>query len=306
MADWWRNAGVDEETAAIDRLPGAQAPDEQDLAVRGLITSLESCHHKAHRHVELILQAIADGRTAKGPGRRPPGAVHPAEIVWREASDLLRGWLSGAPGGPGKADIGGLPVAELFVALGPRTPLKRWQVGRVVDRIESFLDPSREYVYLECNVGPYGEPLQAPAASVRPGKECGFLEHTLRTAIHDTVAGQPAEISLALAIDLLMPCHWRFPRNLLIVLGAIGGKLDSDEPLCACSRNIELAPAREQMRDIAATMVEFSGRAAKDVLDGTAWGTVRQDVLAALGPPTPVKVWLAVSLGKTLRLQLYL
>jgi len=39
--------------------------EDQFARIRGLISDLELCHHKAARRVELIIRAIGEGRTSK-------------------------------------------------------------------------------------------------------------------------------------------------------------------------------------------------------------------------------------------------
>jgi hypothetical protein len=56
---------------AIDRMEDAMAPIDPAIAnVRGLITGLELCHHKAERWVANIIEAIGKGETTKGLGTR--------------------------------------------------------------------------------------------------------------------------------------------------------------------------------------------------------------------------------------------
>ena len=119
----------------------------------------------------------------------------------------------------------------------------------------------------------------------------------MQTRIHDTVDGQAAEISLAVAIDLMFPCNWSFVDNLEIVLGAIGGELQSTRPLAACARNIRNAPIRERMRTVCRTLQSAlqNQRSANDV-DGA--------LLEMLGDITGPRRWLVASLDKTIRLQL--
>jgi hypothetical protein len=124
-----------------------------------------------------------------------------------------------------------------------------------------------------------------------------FWLRTVRTIIHDTDNGHEAELSLGLAIDMLMPCHWRFVENLQIVLEAIGGRLNPDKPFAACGRNIALVPIRRRMETISNTLKVFCG-------DPEPHQKLDKDLLALLGEPTEVKRWLAASLDKTLRLQL--
>ena len=124
-----------------------------------------------------------------------------------------------------------------------------------------------------------------------------FWLTTVRTIIHDTENGDEAELSLGLAIDMLMPCHWRFVENLGIVLEAIGGTLDPEKPFAACGRNISLLPIRRRMEVVSDTLNAFYKDAASNE-------EVDRDLLALLGKPTEVKRWLAASLSKTIRLQM--
>ena len=69
-------------------------------------------------------------------------------------------------------------------------------------------DRATRYIWMILNGGDY-------EAAYRSDCPDEFKEHrdfwlaTVRTLIHDTADGDPAEVSLALAIDMLMPCHWR-------------------------------------------------------------------------------------------------
>ena len=124
-----------------------------------------------------------------------------------------------------------------------------------------------------------------------------FWLRTVRTVIHDTENGNEADLSLGLAIDMLMPCHWRFVENLQIVLGAISGRLNPEKPFAACGRNITLVPIRRRMEIVSNTLMVFCG--------GTeSTQELNRDFLALLGEQTEVRRWLATSLDKTIRLQL--
>jgi hypothetical protein len=124
-----------------------------------------------------------------------------------------------------------------------------------------------------------------------------FWLRTVRTVIHDTENGDEADLSLGLAIDMLMPCHWRFVENLRIVLEAIGGRLNPEKPFAACGRNITLVPIRRRMEIASNTLKVFCG-------DPELNQELDRDLLALLGEPTEAKRWLATSLDKTISLQL--
>jgi hypothetical protein len=124
-----------------------------------------------------------------------------------------------------------------------------------------------------------------------------FWLRTVRTIIHDTENGDKADLSLGLAIDMIWPCHWRFVKNLQIVLEAIGGRLNPDEPFAACGRNITLLPIRRRMEAVSKTLKAFCGEPVSNL-------EVHRDLLTLIGEPTELKRWLAASLDKTMRLQL--
>jgi len=304
---WWNNCLVpdgDAEVGAIDALEDSIAPlDEETKRIRGLIARFEACHHKAERWAELIVEAIGSGSTTKGPGTRPPGKREPVEQVWQNCAAVLSAWCAGCPADTIGLDVGGVPASELVRSIGERTPLKEWQVQRVVDKVReyvawprSYSDPSFRYAGMqEC--GADYESIQVEECPERYREHSRFWQATMQTVIHDTVDGRPAEITLAVAIDHLQPCNWNFVQNLAIVLKAIGGDLFPREPLAAHARNIKRAPIRERMKAVSNTLRAFCGdaKAGKDT-DGR--------VLAVLGERTPVKHWLAASLDKTIRLHL--
>ena len=301
----WRNcfapgderAARDPEIRAIDAMEDGLAPlDEQAVGIRRLITCHESCHHKAARHVTLIVEAIAVGRTSKGPGTRPPGETHPIERAWQSAVDVLSAWCDAQQARVAEHSVGGAPASALLGALGPRAPLMVWQVRRATDRIRQYLDPSFAYRPMWRNAKDR-RPLGAAPGGAPCHGEQGFLTATAETIIHDTVDGREAELPLALAIDRLQPCNWNFVQNLAIVLRAIGGDLRPARPFAACARNIRLTPIRERMRTVSKTLAAF-GRG------GETGRVIDEELLSALGEPAAVKRWLAASLAKTLELQL--
>jgi hypothetical protein len=255
-----------------------------------LPAKIPSCHHKAQRHVELIIEAI--GRCGNGPpaARHPQPRPHPALRMWQDALGLLRGWLGGGTPASTAMCIGDVPAGELLAALGEPTPLKRWQVQRVIERINSFVDPGSTYQYLR-------RPDYILASEEPHDVGCYFC--TRRTLIQEDPESPDPGLSLAVAIDMLMPCNWNFPHNLRIVLRAIGGVLISDEPFAACGRNIVLNPVREPMRLTANALDQFCGA-------GRQGEPVDPQVLDALGEPTPQKAGLALALSRRIRSQLRL
>ncbi|MFC1890647.1 hypothetical protein ACFL4G_12915 [Thermodesulfobacteriota bacterium] len=303
---WWRNCALhsDAEIMAIDGMEDHIAPIGSNVSkIRELISSLELCHHKAERWVHNIIEAIGAGETQKGLGTRSPGQQHSAEKIWLNACAALSAWCAGCPSTKVDLPIDTVPASQLLACLGERSPLKEWQVQRVIEKIRSVIhwlrsrdDPAAQYEWIFLSAGEY---------------ECTYLnqcpehyrEHedswqtTARTTIHDTENGDEADLSLALAIDMLWPCHWRFVENLRIVLDAIGGKLHSEKPFAACGRNITLVPIRRRMEIVSNTLRVFYDEPVSDQ-------EVDRDLLVLLGNPTEVKRWLAASLDKTIRLQL--
>jgi hypothetical protein len=303
---WWRNCALhaDSEITAIDEMEDRIAPLSADVSkIRELIAGLELCHHKADRWVYNIIEAIGAGETTKGLGTRSPGQQHPSETVWQHACAALAAWCAGCPSTKIDLLIDTIPASRLLAGLGERSPVKEWQVQRVIEKIRSAIhwpqsggDPAGQYVWMLLDAGAY-ELAYLNQCPEHYEEHEEFWRTTLRTIIHDTENGDDADLSLALAIDMLMPCHWRFVENLRIVLDAIGGKLNPETPFAACGRNITLLPSRRRMEVVCNTLSVFCGAPDSDP------GAVR-DLLALLGQPTDTKKWLAASLDKTIRLQL--
>jgi hypothetical protein len=289
---------------AIDRMEDHIAPIAANVSkIRGLISTIELCHHKSERRVSNIIEAIGTGETRKGQGTRSPGQQHPAEKVWQDACAALSAWVAGCPSTKVDLSIDTVPASRILACLGERSPLKEWQVQRVIERIrstttmsQSFDDPTAQYVWILLSEGENEFTTRKQCPDHYKEHEDFWLK-TVRTIIHDTEDGDEADLSLGFAIDMLWPCHWRFVANLQIVLEAIDGRLIPEKPFAACARNISLLPIRRRMEIVSNTLKFFCGDPESDQeIDG--------DLLASLGEPTEVKKWLAASLDKTIRLQL--
>jgi len=302
---WWRNCAseVDAEILSIDAMEDGLSPLSANVSkVRELISTLELCHHKAERWIHNIVQAIGQGQTAKGLGTRLSGQSHPVEKVWECAGTALSAWCEGCPNNVANLSIGVVRAKQLLAGLGDRSPLKEWQVRRVIQKIQSVRDwsqspeqPATRYEWMLLGGGEYELAYRNECPAAYADHEEFWLT-TVRTIIHDTVDGRDSELSLGLAIDMLWPCHWDFVANLGIVLDAIGGQLRPRRPFAACGRNITLVPNQERLRAICNTLRSFCGELTTEESD--------REVIGLLGKPTPEKCWLTASLDKTIRLQL--
>lgn len=306
LRQWWCNCAVaaDSEILEIDGKEDNIAPLDPNVSkIRGLISTLELCHHKADRWVDNILEAIGAGKTQKGLGTRPAASQHPTEKIWQNACAALQAWCAGCPSSKVDLEIDTIPAPQLLAILGERSPIKEWQCQRVIEKIRSTIhwpqsidDPTSKYVWMLLSGGEYESFYQNDCPQNYKEHEEFWLK-TVKTFIHDTDNGEQAELSLGLAIDMLMPCHWNFVSNLQLVLEAIGGNLNMGRPFAACGRNINLLPNRERMEIISCTLRVFCG-------DKKIAREVDQKALTLLGEPSETKRWLAASLEKTIRLQL--
>ncbi|MBN2318967.1 MAG: hypothetical protein JXR49_07815 [Acidobacteria bacterium] len=298
---WWSNCDVgaeaDSEILAIDRLEDQIAPISKNASkIRELIETLEMCHHKAEKWVSNILEAVATGETSKGLGTRAPGQIHPNEVVSKNACGALSAWVAGCPSTSIDLTIGTVPAPRLLACLGERSPVKEWQVQRVIEKIRSWTDwpksekdPSTQYVWLSYDQNHCPD---------HYSEHEDFWRQTVETMPFEDLQGlNDGEFSLGLAIDLLWTCHWKFVENLQIVLEVIGGNLKPERPFAACAWNIALSPIRPRMEVVCNTLNVFCGEAESDK-------EIDSDVLSMLGESTQEKEWLAASLAKTIRLQL--
>ncbi len=303
LRTWWQNCYApddksfleDKELMAIDAMEDSIAPlDDKIVAIRQLITRFEACYHEADKEAERIIKALCTGRCPKESKARPPKRKKELQ----NAHSILLRWCKNPAIKVMNLNVGGIPARKLISFVGKPTPLKIWQVQRIVDRITEALNPSRRYHRLALNLGDYGEP-EAKSAGEYYKDDLTFLEQTRKTIIHDTVDGRRSDVSMAMAIDILMPCHWDFVGGLVIILKAIGGDLHPDKPYACCARNIKLSPLCDRLKIISNTLRAFwKGRKTTKNID--------HDILASLGEATSVKRWLAASLEKTIRLHLTL
>lgn len=280
---WWTNlgpAGIDGEIRRID----AMADDLGDLPqeaihIRRLINMLEICHHKALRRIELIVQAIGQGRTEKGPGEGS-GRLRSAQIQWKRNADILESWADRVPSERLASQLRDIEedVLDFYDRLGLHTPLKVWQVRRLVERIRTHVDLDAAY-----------DPIEED--------ECEFARKTCNTLL---VTAEPpgahVHFTLAEAINHCVPCNWHFDNNLRLVLSTIGGKGDDSYIFAAHACNLRFSPLRDEMREIACVLDAFAY--GKPIHGDASW------VVGALGPDSAVKRWLAACLSKTIRSQM--
>jgi len=210
---WWQNCGGGgEEVLAIDAMEDSLGPlDEQAIEIRRLITGFEACYHEADKEAEFIAGAIGAGQCPQRANERPA----PRKKELENARQILSMWCEGSVINGMDRDVGGVRADELFSFIGEPSPLKRWQVAGIVDKIGHALDPNHPYHNLALNVGDYGEPGTC-AVGEHYKDDATFLRRTRETIIHDTVDGRKSKVSLAFAIDLhhavLLGLRW-IPRD---------------------------------------------------------------------------------------------
>jgi len=285
----WQNCGLaqaDGEMQEIDAMEDALGPlDESTTQIRHLITGFEVCYHEADKEAERIIKAIGHGHGPPTEQDRP--AARQKALV--NARVLLSHWSHGPTIQDLNLEIEGLPARQFLSSLGQSTQLKRWQVSRIINKITEGLDSNQPYVWLAFDMEKHD------IAAEHFQDHMAFLEQTRKTLIHDTVDGQAASISLAMAIDLFMPCHWDWAHALLILLQVIGGNLTPQRPYACCARNVQLSPLRPRIKSISDTLHAFCVNKQNASTD--------PHLRACLGELTPKKHWLAASLDKTIRLQ---
>ena len=291
----WRNCETvaDSEILHIDKMEDSIAPlDDDTTKIRQLISGFELCYHEADKEAEYIAKAIGSGRCPPRSDERPPQRKKELE----NSRQILSSWCENPSVSGIELDVGGISADELLSFIGPPSPLKLWQVERIVDKITEGLVPNCPYHNIVLDLGPYGEPGANPVGD-HYKDSLNFVKKTVETVIHDTVDGKQAKISLAMAIDMLEPCNWDFVGAIVTLLKAIGGDLNPARPYACHQRNIELSPLRDRLKTISNTLGVFWKPEEKT-------SEIDNDVLASLGALTPVKRWLAASLDKTIRLHL--
>jgi hypothetical protein len=291
----WCNCGTegDSEIFKIDKMEDSIAPlDDETAKIRQLISGFELCYHEADKEAEYIAQAIGTGHCPERSSERPPQRKKELENCHK----ILSSWCEDTAISGLDLDVGGISADELLSFIGPPSPLKVWQVERIVDKITEALDHNCPYHNMVLDLGPYGEPGANPVGD-HYKDSLNFVKKIVETVIHDTVDGQQAKISLAMAIDMLEPCNWDFVGSVVTILRAIGGDLHPARPYACHQRNIKLSPLRDRLKTISNTLGAFWNPEEKPE-------NIDSDILASLGEATPVKRWLAASFDKTIRLHL--
>ncbi|MDX1702345.1 MAG: hypothetical protein R3250_17085, partial [Melioribacteraceae bacterium] len=261
---WWRNCAIkpDAEISAIDTMEDRVTPLSKNLVkIRELISSLEICHHKSERWIYNIIEAIGQGESTKGLGSSSPDKNNPSIIIWQNICDVLSKWCERSL--TKEIESNGNSTIQLVESLREPSPLKVWQVQRVIEKIQSVInwresieDPNSQYVMLLINPSEY-ELSYLNKCPEKYKNDEKFWRSTAKTFIHETENGEASDLSLALAIDMLWPCHKSFLENLKIVLNAIGGNLDTEKPFMACGRNIHFLPNQNRLERFSNTLRLF-------------------------------------------------
>jgi len=160
----WCNLGgeADSEMLDIDKMEDSIAPlDEDTTKIRQLITGFELCYHEADKEAEYIAQAIGAGHCPERSNERPPQRKKELE----NSLQILSSWCEDTAVSGLELDVGGISADELLSSIGPPSPLKLWQVERIVDKITEALDHSRPYHNMALDLGDYGEPGANPIRS---------------------------------------------------------------------------------------------------------------------------------------------
>jgi hypothetical protein len=295
LEEYCKACGIepDAEVLEIDKMEDSIAPLDNDTAkIRQLISGFELCYHEADKEAEYIARAIGAGRCPPRSDERPPQRKNELE----DCRQILSSWCENPAVSGIDSELGGISADELSSYIGTPTPLKAWQVQRVLDKVIKGLDRSRPYYNIVLDLGPYGEPGANPVGD-HYKDNLDFVKKTVGTVIHDTIDGQKSKLSLARAIDMLEPCNWDFVGSVMTILRAIGGEVHPTRPYACHQRNVELSPLRDRLKTISNTLRAFWKTEGKTE-------DIDEDVLASLGKITPVKRWLAASSDKTIRLYL--
>jgi hypothetical protein len=297
---YWQNYGAlyderllaDKEILAIDAMEEAIEPlDEETTKIRGLITGLEPCYHEVDIEAERIIKAIGSGQCPPESNERPPKRKKELEDCYQ----ILSRWCGDTAVRDIDLKLVDISAEKLLSYIGQASPLKVWQVERIVDKVTEALDKSQPYYMMVFDIREYAPGALPPGEHYKDASE--FLEQTKNTIIHDTVDGQEARMSLAMAIDMLEPCNWDFVGGIVTLLKAIGGELHPERPYVCHQRNLKLNPLCDRMRTISNTLGAFwKEELTEEIID--------TEILVSLGEVTEVKRWLAASLDKTIRLQL--
>lgn len=308
---WWDNCGTtDRETAKLDRIEVMLGPLAENVRqTRALIGGIEMCHHKAGRWVERIIDAIGSGQPSGGLGSRSQGQRHPIETSWAAACGALSAWCERQTSHEEDRVARLNRFTKMTSALGVPSELKRWQVSRVEHRIRSHIGwpENDQYPFM---VEPLIADLVTAVCPTEYKDEKVFWRETVDTILHEQPENldkegfiakegylESADISLAIAIDMLWPCNWNFEVNLYTVLEAIGGQTVLRRPFAACARNIRRAPVLRQMGELCRTLDTYGVDEERGEL---------LSVHQRLGAVTPERKWLTDSLAKTIRMQLHI
>ncbi|MHC4193295.1 MAG: hypothetical protein ACYSP9_03855, partial [Planctomycetota bacterium] len=201
IRSYWRNCGAlddkslieDKELSGNDAMEDSVAPlDNNTVHIRGLITRFECCYHEADKEAEMIVKAIGSGQPPVESGERP--AQRRREL--QNSHDILSARCQGTSNRCKALDVGGIRADELLSFIGEPSPLKIWQVERVIEKLKEALDKSHHYHYMALDIDGYGQPIEVKAEEYYKD-HLDFLNKTTAAMINYTLDGEKSQMSLA-------------------------------------------------------------------------------------------------------------
>jgi len=297
----WVNV-TDEPDASIleiDRLEDALAfqnteEREKIYVIRQAITGFEFCHHKALHRLYMLIRSIGQLEYLNKASSKEEKIGNDDVIQWMSAYKILEAWINNDMQSVQNRSFFELTALDLVSHLGDRSPLKEWQVGRLLEKMFyeflNFDNLEGEYRYFEGGEQKFQENKE----------DLEFYRQTVSVKLDELSNDLLGEMNLGKLIDLQFLCNWNYKVNLLSILQVIDGSIKSTKNIVICSLRFEEHPNFNEFLCMKKSLRAYWDEEYHNALPIQNCDTIDSDIRQELGVQSPIKIWLVRSLERTL------
>jgi len=297
----WINV-TDEPDASIleiDRLEDAlkfQNTEEREkiYVIRQAITGFEFCHHKALHRLYMLIRSIGRLEYHNKKSSKEEKINNDDVKQWMNAYKILEAWINNDMHSVQNISFFEMTALDLVSHLGVHSPLKEWQVNRLLEKMFyeflNFDEHEGEYRYFEGGEQKFQE----------NNEELEFYRQTVNVKLDDLSNDLLGAMNLGKLIDLQFLCNWNYKLNLLSILQVINGRIDSSKNIVICSLLFDKHPDFNEFLCVKKSLRAYWDEDYRNTLSLQNCGTVDSIIRQELGVKNSIKIWLVRSLEKTL------
>jgi len=283
----------------IDRLEDTLEFENEEIrekiyGIRNAITRFEFCHHKALHRLFILIHSIGKLEYLIKENTKEAKINNEDVKQWMCAYKILKAWTNDDMQSVQKITFFDMTSTDLVSNLGIRSPLKKWQVSRLLEKM--FF----EFLNFDGDEGEYRYFTNGEAEFQNNSTELEFYRQTMNVTLEELNNDLLGEMNLGKLIDLYFLCNWNYKENLISILQVINGNTQSIRDIVVCSLQFDKHPSFNEFLSVKKALRAYWDEDYRSQFSEQNFKSIDSDVRETLGVKTPIKIWLVRSLEKTL------